>query len=614
LINGHRPTPPSTTPGLRRATAGLQSARSAVGLALVAAALLAVGLVASPGLTGPASAQSTEATPTIYLSATNSGGSIAGIAYDDEDIIAYDVAADSWSMVFDGSDVGLAALDIDGFRLNDDGTIDFTIREATGSINGIAVDDTDTIRFTPGSLGADTAGTFAVVFDPGDLSAGSEDVNALATTPDGRSLLSTIGVANVTGAGGSNLRVNDEDAIVYDDNQGFSLFFDGSDVALPQEDVVGLWVDDDSGDLFLAAQTAYQVPGLVAGDGDDILRFTGTVGAATSGTYSLFFDGDTVGLDIQIDGLHIEFSVDEPEIETVAGTVVDGNGDPIEGIRTNLFTENRASFLGAADTGVDGGYGYELPGPGCYVVTFIAPEGDTWAGSNDRFLNRAFCAAAGEAVTGIDAELVSAGSLGAITGTILDESAAPVAEVKAVLYAANASGGRGQWLGPAFTGTDGVYSFSVTPGCFVVDLVAPDGLLWATTNAGFKQFSFCVAAGETVSGIEDVLVAPGSGAFLTGTVIDGTGSAPTPVAGIRGVLYEENPDGSRGRWLGPAFTGADGVYTFEVDAGCYLIDLVAPADRVWQATAGGFKRLAACVDAGATTDTGTSTLVAVPVG
>ena len=43
-------------------------------------------------------------------------------------------------------------------------------------------------------------------------------------------------------------------------------------------------------------------------------------------------------------------------------------------------------------------------------------------------------------------------------------------------------------------------------------------------------------------------------------------------------LFQANADGSRGSWLGSAFTAADGTYSFDpVEPGAYVITFVAPA-------------------------------------
>ncbi|MGI9596985.1 MAG: matrixin family metalloprotease, partial [Acidimicrobiales bacterium] len=181
------------------------------------------------------------------------------------------------------------------------------------------------------------------------------------------------------------------------------------------------------------------------------------------------------------------------------------DGTPAGDVRLNLFTENRAQFLAVGRTDSNGDYSFTLPGAGCYVTTFIAPTGETWAATGGRFQNAAYCAAEGEAVTGIDAQLVGAASAATFGGDVTESDGAPVAGVRSVIYRANGDGSRGQWLGPTFTDGDGTWRSTQAPGCYVVDMVAPSGRTWAATGSGFLRQSFCVSAGETLTTLDGVL-------------------------------------------------------------------------------------------------------------
>jgi hypothetical protein len=83
----------------------------------------------------------------------------------------------------------------------------------------------------------------------------------------------------------------------------FSLYFDGSDVGLDKgsEDVDGLVLLND-GSLLISTEGALSVPGLAAAD-EDVVRFAGSFGAATSGSFTMYFDGTDVGMDKDVDGL-----------------------------------------------------------------------------------------------------------------------------------------------------------------------------------------------------------------------------------------------------------------------------------------------------------------------
>jgi hypothetical protein len=106
----------------------------------------------------------------IYVSSTTNGN--VGFAFSDEDIVRFDPNTDSWTMYFDGSDVGLgtnSSQDVDAFDLLDDGTILLSIAGDTTIPNVGAIDDADIVRFTPTSLGLNTAGVYSWYFDGSDV-------------------------------------------------------------------------------------------------------------------------------------------------------------------------------------------------------------------------------------------------------------------------------------------------------------------------------------------------------------------------------------------------------------------------------------------------------------
>jgi len=137
-----------------------------------------------------------------------------GTLIDDSDIIRFvptslgSATAGTLSFYFDGSDVDLIenGEDIDSITLNSDGRM---ILGSTGNFSGTGASgkDEDLFIFSSTSLGANTAGTFALHFDGSDvgLSDGSaEDVDAAGRTSAGNYLLSTLGLFSVTGASGDD--------------------------------------------------------------------------------------------------------------------------------------------------------------------------------------------------------------------------------------------------------------------------------------------------------------------------------------------------------------------------------------------------------------------------
>ncbi len=171
----------------------------------------------------------------IYAS-SSSDGAANGVSFADEDILVYNTAAATWAMYFDGSDVGITT-DIDGFYLMADGTVLLSF-DATTTVTGLGtVYDADIVRFTPTATGATTAGSFAWYFDGSDVglsASGGEDIDAIGFAPDGRLILSTGGSVSVTGVSGA-----DEDLLAFTPTAlgattsgTWAMYFDGSDVAL----------------------------------------------------------------------------------------------------------------------------------------------------------------------------------------------------------------------------------------------------------------------------------------------------------------------------------------------------------------------------------------------
>jgi alpha-tubulin suppressor-like RCC1 family protein len=248
----------------------------------------------------------------VWLSFTGST-SIPGVGtVAAQDIVARNAASGAWSMVFDGSDVGLTGQVIDGMARLADGSIllslaaPATIPGMTGGPNGTALDDSDIVRFVPTSLGTATAGSFVFYFDGSDvgLTNDNEDVDAIALTPAGQLVISTLGKVSANGANGA-----DTDLLLFNATGlgagtagSFSLHFDGSDVGLADngaEDADAAAVM--GGDLLLSTTGEVSVPG-VTGANEDVLRFTPlTLGGTTSGTWAMHLDLSELGIPASAD-------------------------------------------------------------------------------------------------------------------------------------------------------------------------------------------------------------------------------------------------------------------------------------------------------------------------
>jgi myo-inositol-hexaphosphate 3-phosphohydrolase len=181
----------------------------------------------------------TEQPPVVLYLALSGSATLGGVGVANEDIVAFD--GSGFRLHFDGSDVGLAGAAVDAFAVLSPTEILLSFTDAL-SLPGVAgtVDDSDIVRFTATSLGGQTAGSFALYFDASDvgLSTGDEDVDACEVLADGRLLVSTTGASSVPGVSGQ-----DEDLLLFTPTSlgpatagTWSLYFDGSDVGLSSSD------------------------------------------------------------------------------------------------------------------------------------------------------------------------------------------------------------------------------------------------------------------------------------------------------------------------------------------------------------------------------------------
>lgn len=133
----------------------------------------------------------------VYLSFNNNGGvNLPGLAgVQDEDIVHWDGA--TWSMYFDGSDVGLGnggnAEDVDAFTLLPDGLlISTTGTPAVPGVGGLTAHDL--LFCTPGTVGdTTTCQPWAMYFDGSDigLTTTSENIRFVKVAANGDILLGT---------------------------------------------------------------------------------------------------------------------------------------------------------------------------------------------------------------------------------------------------------------------------------------------------------------------------------------------------------------------------------------------------------------------------------------
>jgi hypothetical protein len=171
----------------------------------------------------------------LYVSLTVNKASTVGnlTGVRDEDIIFFN--GNSWEMVFDGSDVGLGGVDVNAFHRVNANTFLLSLSEAL-PLGGLNTKPQDILQFNATSLGNNTAGSFSLFFDGSDigLTTTAENIDAIDRLADGRILISTTGKVAVPGVSGQ-----DKDLVAFtptllgaNTTGTWAMYFDGSDVGL----------------------------------------------------------------------------------------------------------------------------------------------------------------------------------------------------------------------------------------------------------------------------------------------------------------------------------------------------------------------------------------------
>ena len=237
----------------------------------------------------------------LYLSLT-SNQTIGGVSSADEDILRFD--GSTWSLFFDGSDVGVASLDLFAFSIVDADTILMSFNNAI-TLGGLAVAPQDVVQFDATLLGSATTGIFSMYLDGSDvgLDIAAEKIDSVSLLTDGRVLISTTGNPSIAGLTG----LADEDILAFtpvtlgDSTTGtWALYFDGSDVGLSttsSEDIDALDVTS-NGNIYLSTLGDFAVTGVSGFDEDVFVCVPTSLGSITACNYApaLYFDGSTWGL------------------------------------------------------------------------------------------------------------------------------------------------------------------------------------------------------------------------------------------------------------------------------------------------------------------------------
>lgn len=196
----------------------------------------------------------------LILVSSSENGEISGIAYRDEDILAYNTVSSGWQMLFDGSDVAIRN-DVNGFAFLQDGTLAMAFKHPT-FVPGVGqVHNSDIVRFIPTQWGENTNGRFEMLFDGSDveLAEQGEDIDGIHVLADGRLLISTRGTARI-GQRPFQLRARDQDILAFtptklghDTAGSWALYLEGESLGwVDDEDVQAIWIDSSNNELYLS--------------------------------------------------------------------------------------------------------------------------------------------------------------------------------------------------------------------------------------------------------------------------------------------------------------------------------------------------------------------------
>ena len=243
-----------------------------------------------------------EITPRFYVSFTSST-SVPGISgtVGDTDVVAYDTIAGAWEMFFDSSDVGTSSGDLNAVHVRANGDVlmswskTISVPGLTGGPSGDSVDENDIFVFRPTSTGDVTAGTFSFLFDGSDvgLDTSSEDIDGIFEFPNGDLAISTTGSPGVVGGG------DDSDVLLFTGTTGaatsgtWSMYFDGSDLGYTTGS------EDVNAVSFIGPDMLYSTFGANSNPGtedEDINRFTGSFGPTTAGVATFEHDLSALGI------------------------------------------------------------------------------------------------------------------------------------------------------------------------------------------------------------------------------------------------------------------------------------------------------------------------------
>ncbi|CUS05995.1 exported protein of unknown function [Candidatus Promineifilum breve] len=242
----------------------------------------------------------------LYIAPNFNNGVVGGVAYMDEDIVVNTLGTSNWAMYFDGSDVGITK-NLTDFAFLPNGCLLMTFYGNQNVPGVGLVKPQDLVKFCPTSTGTTTAGTFSMYFDGSDvgLAAGGETIDAVDVRPNGDLVISTKGSSNIPRPPLAPLKAKKNDLLVFHGTQygptttgTWDVYFSNLLVTgLKKENVISLYIDPAQG-KYVSFWDGYNVGGVI-GDANDIVIIH------PNNSVTKFWEGSDWGYTGRVHGLHI---------------------------------------------------------------------------------------------------------------------------------------------------------------------------------------------------------------------------------------------------------------------------------------------------------------------
>jgi protocatechuate 3,4-dioxygenase beta subunit len=310
------------------------------------------------------------------------------------------------------------------------------------------------------------------------------------------------------------------------------------------------------------------------------------------------------GSDLTIDaGLYQDASIGDFVWVDVDADGVQDSGEPgVTGVTVNLLDAGGGTVATTTTAG-DGSYSFTGLVPGDYRVEFVAPSGYSFSpldqGADDAVDSDAdvttgrsplFTVASGGSDLTIDAGLYRDASIGDFVWNDLDaDGVQDGGEPGQAGVTVNLLDSGGSTMATTTTAGDGSYAFSVTPGGYRVEIMAPSGFARSPVDQGADDTLdsdtdaitgrtplVVVTSGDVVADLDGGVYQGASVGDVVWDDLDADGIRDSGEPGVAGVTVNLLDAG--GGSVALTVTAGDGSYSFTgVTPGDYRVEFVAPS-------------------------------------